>query len=304
VSTDLDRIPGTPGPAASQATVVEQTRAAAEVIAAVRAAQAVPRDRSLCVQRMRAACSQYELAAQAFYAYRMGGSEVAGPTVALARELAAIWGNLDAGTVELDRDDGRHRSEVRAHAWDQETNTRITRSVIVPHVNYVGRTKQRALTEMREIDANNNSVGGRALREVIYAVLPKAFVEEAKRICHETVQRGPLAPDGSEVDLSVRIGEAVAAFGRARPPVTQATLEGKIGRPAAKWTAEDVAQLDILFNTLKRGEISREEAFPDEQGGISGDDLRAQAAAAPPGGGEADPWRPPAEDAEPEGEAR
>lgn len=272
MSTDLDRIPGAPAPAASQATLVEQSRAAMEVITAVRAAQAVPRDPERAYALMRAACRRWETAKRAFYAYPQGGKVIQGPTVALARDLGAFWGNLDYGTVELSRDDVAKRSEIRAWAWDQETNTRVSRSVIVPHVGYVGRNG-RALTEMREIDQNNNSVAGRASRETLFAILPNEMVEEAKALCQQTLD------EGGGIPLPDRIEEIVGIYAKAKPPVTLQDLERHVGRPSKAWTGNDVAGLFVLFESLKQRTIAREEVFPT---GITGDELRAQAAAAVP----------------------
>ena len=56
-----------------------------------------------------------------------------GPSVHLARELARIWGNMDYGVHELSRDDARGMSEIRAYAWDQQTNMRSSRTFQVPH---------------------------------------------------------------------------------------------------------------------------------------------------------------------------
>lgn len=268
---EQQRFPGSPAAAASQATIVEQTRAAAEVAAAVQAARMVPRDPERAFDQMRAACRRWETAKRAFYAYPQGGKTVQGPTVALARDLGAFWGNVDYGTVELSRDDVARRSEVRAWAWDQETNTRVSRSVIVPHVGYVG-ASGRALTEMRAIDQNNNSVAGRASRETLFAILPTEFVEEARALCQQTLD------EGGGVPIPQRIEEILSIFGKARPPITQQLLEGYVGHPRGRWTGNDVAALFVLFESLRAHTITRQEAFPDE-GGITSDDIREQAAA-------------------------
>lgn len=274
--TDIDqqRFPGTPAPAGSQSTIVEQTRAAAEVVAAVQAARAVPRDEVRAYDRMRETCRRWETALRAFYAYPQGGKVIHGPTVALARDLIGLFGNCDYGTVELSRDDVERRSEVKAWAWDMEMNTRASRSVIVPHVGYVG-SNGRKLTEMRAIDQNNNSVGGRAEREVVFKILPNDYVEEAKALCQRTLD------EGGGVPIAERVTEILDIFGKARPPVTQLTLEDYVGHPKARWTGNDVGRLFVLFESLKQQTITRAEAFPNEVG-ITSEDIRRQAAAGRP----------------------
>jgi len=267
-TSPLERVHQQVAGTGSQAAMVEHTRAAAEVAAAVQAARMVPRDLRVAYDRMRAACGQYGLGSRAFYAYSKGGETVQGPTVVLARELAAIYGNVDYGTAELARRDDE--SELRSWAWDQESNTRRSRTSVVPHQQYTGKGR-RQLLELRDVDQNNNSVAGRAEREVLLSILPASFVEEAKRLCREALERG----DGTSVEA--RAARAVESFGKGN--VSREQLEARVGRPVPRWTAQDVADLEVLFESLRRREISREEAFPGQR--VTAADITRQAAPAP-----------------------
>src|SRR5262245_12533080 len=107
-NTALDRIaaPAVPTPGfLGQATAIEQSRAVAEVQAAVIVAQQRPRNVNAAVNEMRAACQQPGLAERAFFRYSRGGGQVSGATIHLARELARCWGNIQYGIAELRRDD-------------------------------------------------------------------------------------------------------------------------------------------------------------------------------------------------------
>ena len=152
----------------SQVTAVEQSRAVAEVQAAVLVAQQFPRDMNRAWAEMRDACSRLALAQRAFYAVPNRGT---GPSVHLARELARIWGNLDYGVRELRRDDDAAESEMQAFAWDQQTNVRSTRSLIVPHARMKG-GKRQTLDDLGDIYLNNQNIGARAVRECMFTVLP------------------------------------------------------------------------------------------------------------------------------------
>lgn len=248
--------------AGSEATKVEQTRAGVEVIASMQAARAFPRDPAVVWREMEQACAGRALAARAFYAYRQGGANVEGPTVTLARELARIYRNVDYGTQELARNTVLRQSEVRAAARDLETNTYAHRTVIVPWSRYKGSGD---LDKVWEIDQNNNSVAGRALREMILAVLPEEFVARAKELCAQTNDTGD-----ADVSLDTRRQQAVTEFGKARPPITQAQLEEHLGRPLAQWSGADCARLETLFGSLKRREIAREDVFPVTTGAAAG----------------------------------
>lgn len=244
----IDRI--APTAPTTQATAVEQARAVAEVAAAVQVAQQNPRDLDRAWTEMEASCARPGLASRAFYAVPNRGN---GPSVHLARELARIWGNLDYGVRELRRDDVAGESEIQAFAWDQQTNVRSTRSFIVPHARMAGGSR-RTLTDLGDIYLNNQNAGARAVRECVFTVLPADFVDQAKDLCAATLAAG--TPE----QLAAKIERAVAAY--AQKGITLDQLEQKLGRARAKWNGHDFAQLDVLFSSLKRNEITVEEAFP------------------------------------------
>ncbi|KUJ65424.1 hypothetical protein [Streptosporangium amethystogenes] len=236
-----------------QGTAVEQSRAVAEVQAAIVVAQQCPRNISAAIAEMRQVCSQKFLAERAFFRFSRGGGTVSGPSVHLARALASCWGNVDYGLVEMRRDDVYGESEMKAYAWDVEKNTRTSSTFIVPHKrDQRGGPKQ--LTDMRDIYENNANNGARRVREAIFAILPPWFVEEAKELCARTLQ------EGGDKPLNLRIADAVKAFEGIG--VTVDRIEGKFGRPSGKWTDHDVANLGVIFRSIQQGEITAEEEFP------------------------------------------
>lgn len=240
----------------SQATAIEQSRAVAEVQAAVLVAQQNRRNKPIAVEEMREACAQHSVAERAFFKFPRAGQTVSGPSVHLARELARCWGNIQFGVTELRRDDDKGESEMQAFAWDLETNARNSSTFIVPHKKD---TKQgaRQLTEMRDIYENNANNGARRLREAIFSVLPGWFIEEAQSICTQTLQ------GGGGVPLAQRIANSIAHFSQIG--VDQARLEAKVGRTSDKWTEHDVAELGVSFNSIKNGEVQRDEEFPQQR---------------------------------------
>src|SRR5690606_35501396 len=211
------------GRAASQATVVVQSRAVAEVAAAVQVAQANPRDIDRAVADMRDTCGRLPVANRTFYALPNRGQ---GMRVRLLRELARIWGNTDYGVRELRRDDDAGVSEMQAWAWDQQTNTRSTRSFIQPHQRMKGRERQ-ALVDLNDIYLSNQNTGARAVRECIASVLPDWFIAEAQAVCETTLNNG----EGKSAEERSR--EAVQAF--SQHGVTRAQLEDYVGAKFGKW---------------------------------------------------------------------
>ncbi|WP_372436282.1 hypothetical protein [Mycobacteroides abscessus] len=253
-----------PRTAISQATSVEQSRAVAEVQSAVIVAQQIPRDMQRAEAEMRDTCNRSAMAKQAFYQVPNRGN---GASVHLMRELARVWGNVQYGVNELHRDDSRGESEVQAWAWDVQTNTRSTRTFIVPHAR-MSKGRRQELTDLGDITNNNNNAGARAVRECINAILPKWFTEAAQDICKATLENGEGVP------LPKRIEDMIAGF-RAIG-VSQAQLETKIGKKRGAWDAGDVAQMGITYTSITRDGYDKAEMFPPVAG-VTTDEIKAKA---------------------------
>lgn len=255
---------GLPG---SQATAIEQARAIAEVQAAVTVAQAIPRDIQRAVAEMRDSCGRLAMASRAFYAVPNRGN---GPTVHLARELARIWGNLDYSVRELRRDDEAGESEVMAVAWDQQTNVRSSRSFIAPHQKMVGKgaaKKREKILDLEDVYRNNQNVGAKAVRECIFSVMPRWFVEEAQDICRRTLN------EGEGVPLADRIAAMLKAF--AGLGIDAHRLEAKTGKKRGQWDAGDVAQLGIDYSSITRDGVPAGELFPHVEQPVTAAELVA-----------------------------
>jgi len=266
-----------------QSTHIEATRAAAEVVTAVRAAKALPRDLGQVRRDLRASCQSEQLAAVAFYSYNRGGN-VSGITVHLAREIGRCFGNFDSGWAELDRDEPRGRSEVMAWAWDMEKNTRRQLRFIVPHRSYVGKD-QDPMETLRDIYEGVANQASRRERSVILSLVPQSIVAEAEMLCRQTLEKGPKG-----VTVEQRRTRAVDAFRALGVGLEQ--LEAKLGRPLDGWDQFDLAELTVLAAALSRRQTSVAEAFPAP---VSIDDLplsQAPPAQAEPGTGPGDTGDP------------
>jgi hypothetical protein len=263
-------IPALPnGNRTGQGTVVEQSRAIAEVQAAVVVAQQMPRDIDRAVREMQRSCGQKSLAEKAFFRFPRGKDPdtgktlyVSGPSVQVARELARCFGNLQYGIVELRRDDGYGQSEMLAFAWDLETNTRSSTTFIVPHIRDTKKGSQ-ALVDQRDIYENNANNGARRLREMIFAILPGWYTEDAIGACYQTLN----ADVGDGEEREQRLAVVITRFGEMG--VTERQLTQKIGAPKERWTPYDITQLGVIYRSIQRGELNKEDEFPasSSQGG-------------------------------------
>lgn len=271
-TTDLERISQPRAVAGrSEATAVEQSRAIAEVQAAVVVAQQCPRNVQQAIAEMEQACSQPALAHRAFWSLPRGGKKLEGSSVHLARELARCWGNADYGIREMRRDDEAGESEMQAWAWDQQSNVRSSRSFIVPHA-IMAKGKRKHLTDLSDIANNNNSVAARAVRETIFTILPVWFREQAEAVASKTLQGGE-----SGKTLEQRKADAIAHFERAWN-VTREQIETLLDRKSGQWTAQDLGFLMVLNGELERGEKRVEDEFPKgDSSGVSAEQITGNA---------------------------
>jgi hypothetical protein len=245
------------GVGASQGTVVEQSRAIAEVQGALTVAHARPRDKSRALNEALESCRTREVAEGAFFKFSRGGGSVAGLTVHIARELARCWGNIMHDVIELERNDEAGYSEMLARAWDLETNTQSRTQFIVPHLRDKKGGASR-LTDVRDIYENNANMGARRLRECILNVLPPYLVKAAEEECRNTLERG----EGEE-PIAVRTAKLLTAF--AAIGIDKARIEAKLGS-VSRFTTVDLANMRIAYQSIKRGEILADDEFPRGEG--------------------------------------
>jgi hypothetical protein len=257
-----------------QGTAVEQSRAVATVQAQVLVAWQRPRDPQQARTRMLEACSHLELADDAFYSYPRGGETVTGMTVVAAVELATCWGNIDYGLTEMRRDDVYGQSEMLAYAWDMETNVRHAHTFIVQHVRSTKKGTYK-LTDPRDVYELNTNDGSRRMRESIFKTLPRWYRTEAEKALKATL----LKEVGAE---SIQEGrDRALGFYRAEFGLRPDQLEQKLRKPVDKWKADDLIELRILSNSLKRRDIKLDEAFPTAK--VTANELAPRGAAEPAG---------------------
>ncbi|MGG7450585.1 hypothetical protein ACQ3HE_06810 [Plantibacter auratus] len=245
---------------ASQGAMVEQSRAIAEVAAAVGVARQFPRDTNRAVDQMRELCGRLAIANRAFYSVPNRGS---GLSVHIARELSRIFGNVDYGVRELNRDDARGESEMQAWAWDVETNVRSTRSFIVPHAKST-KAGRKALTDLNDIYLNNQNVAARAVRECVFSILPGWFLADAETILKQTIERG----DGKPIEQ--RRTDALDVFASLK--VTEKQLTDKLGKPVGQWGPRDIAELTKAYSSITQDGIPASEFFPEQAVTVGGQD--------------------------------
>lgn len=219
----------------------DQSRAIAEVQAAMVVAKANPRDQIASMDRILNACMRPSLAEAAVYTYSRGGSEVSGPSIRLAEAIAQQWGNIAFGIRELEQRGGE--STVQAFAWDVETNTRREVTFQVPHLRYTRQGSKR-LEDPRDIYEMVANQGARRLRACILAVIPGDVTEAAVRQSEDTMR--------ANADTSPEaVQKLVAAFGEFG--VAKEQLEKRIQRRLDAIQPAQVVSLRKVYASLRDG---------------------------------------------------
>jgi hypothetical protein len=251
-----------PAPA-SEATKIEQARAFAEVITQAEMAKRFPRQLTEVCRRIKEGLEgSPALVAASKYSYPRGGEEIAGFSIDFARFLAECVGNIHYSIKELSRDEDQ--SEILAYAWDLETNTMQTRSIVVPHTRDTKQGKK-SLTDDRDIYENNTNNGARRLRECILGVIPTGALKYA-----EDVVEGLLKKAFPEEKRAAAIKEMIGKF--APLGITEAMLVAERGGKKSKeWSKEDLAALHNHGRSIEMGTRTKQEIFgaPPEPKGAS-----------------------------------
>ena len=242
-------VPAAPA-APNSLTAVEQSRAVAEIQAALCVAAARPRSEIASQSRILDACKRPSLAATAIYSYPKGGTQVEGPSIRLAETIARAWGNIDFGLKELSRENGV--SEIEAYAWDLETNVR---RVLRFQVRHWRDTKKGGyqLKEERDIYELTANQGQRRVRSCILGVIPGDIVESALEQCNRTLAGQSDKPLKERVQLMVNYFAAME--------VSEKMIQDRIGHKLDTITEIEYRQLGKLYNSIKDAYITVEDAF-------------------------------------------
>ena len=233
--------------------MTDQSRAVAEVQAAMMIARMNPRDQIAAMDRILNACSRSTLADVAVYQYSRGGTDITGPSIRLAESIAQNWGNLQFGIRELDQRNGE--STVQAYAWDVETNTRREVTFQIPHTRYTRKGSYK-LEDPRDIYEMVANQGSRRLRACILAVVPGDVVEAAVNQCELTMK----AKADTSPDALKKMVDAFAAFG-----VTKEQIEKRIQRRLDAIQPAQMVGLKKIYTSLRDGMSTSSDWFEHEE---------------------------------------
>lgn len=187
------------------------------------------------------------VAASCIYTLPRAGKSITGPSVRLAEICASAWGNLHIGARVIDVED----KEVVAQgiAWDLERNLRVT---IESRRRITNKQGKRYDDDM--ITMTGNAAASIALRNAIFRVVPRAFVDTIYAKAREVAV-------GTAKTLEHRRQAVVANFGKLGVPAER--VFERVGKKAIEDIGlEDLEVLIGLGTAIRDGNLEIEAAFP------------------------------------------
>lgn len=255
--------------ATSAGAISTVTRSEGELKAAIYLARTNPRDEEIAFAKAMKSCERPSFAEGALYHFQRAGTDIEGPSVDLARELARVWGNVRYGIRVIDQDE--ETIHIAGVAYDLETNA------LVEVEDRFARAIQRRdgwrkpdERELRELVMRRGAI---CERNAILKLLPPWLKEDAMRLCKETMVRAAKGELRQSRDEAIR--RLVAGFDRFG--VTKDMLEKRLTHPLQTVDETEMADLRKVWNTLKDGGARVDEYFdaPEKKQQERGDRERA-----------------------------
>lgn len=220
------------------------------------------------------------VAQECFYALPRDGKVIEGPSARFAEVIASAWGNCRAGSRVVS--DAGDFVTAQGVFHDLERNVAITYEVQRRIVNSKGK---RYSTDM--IGVTGNAACSVALRNAILKGVPKAFWSDlygAARKCAV----------GDMKSLATKRANAIKEF--QVYGITEAQVLARLGRSGVEdVTIDDLVVLLGLFNAIKEGDTTPEQAFADEASQKPVEQPQAKRANLKPDAQEGEPPAKPAE---------
>lgn len=230
----------------------------AELQAQIYLAKQFPRNETLATDKILNNCQRESLAAVAVYSYVRGGTDISGPSIRLAEEIARNWGNLECGWQEMERD--KDSSKIRAFAWDKESNILKKIDFVVPHFRTT-RNGTKRITDERDLYELLANQAARRMRNCILALIPGDVIEAAVEQCHKTmVTTCDINPES--------LRKLVQAFEEFN--VTKKQIEKRIQRHLESITPAQFVRMREIYTSLRDGMSEPSDWFDPEEDSDSG----------------------------------
>lgn len=230
---------------------VSNLPAGSDVQMQITTARQFPRDVVHCAKSLcDMATLDEDTAAACWYRLERQGKAIEGPSVRLAEMAVSTWGNIraQARIVEI----GQTHVTAEGVCWDLESNAAASVTVKRSIMGKKGRYSE----DM--IGVTCNAACAVAYRNAVFKIVPGALIQKAYRAAQKYAI-------GDANELEQRRDKMVSAFSSIG--VTLDQVLGKIGKDDVKQvTQDDLSRLIGVFNAIRDGEQTKDQAFGTDQG--------------------------------------
>jgi hypothetical protein len=226
----------------------------AEINQSIATARRFPRNLpAVKLAMMSFATLDQETAESCFYTLPRGGKNIQGPSVRLAEIAISCYGNLRVASRIIDTvatGDNPHVT-IQAVAMDLERNVSIS---IEKRRRIVGKKKAGGAIDEDDINLASNAGSAIALRDAVFKVVPLALIKPVFDAARKVAI-------GDERTLKDRRSKALATFAKMGVP------KERVLHKMEKTSVEDIGLAELetligLFNAIKEGEVTIDDAFP------------------------------------------
>jgi len=236
-------------------------REESEVKAAIVLARANRREEMVAYRSIMKACQRPTFAASAIYSFPRGQSQITGPSVDLAREMARVWGNIRCGFRVVTEDETT--CHIKGYAHDLETNAYVEMEDKFRKLIQRKQGKgENAVTKWVVPDERDlrELVNRRAAfleRNCILKLMPPDYIDDALNQVFETKEK---AANGElTADRSGTLKKMVMAFDEIR--VSAEMLADYLGHAIEDVTDRELSELRGICKSIRDGNSEREEYF-------------------------------------------
>ena len=229
----------------------EAARAQAEIQSAMVVAKKFPRSEATAASKIMKTCERPTFAQTALYSYPRGGTNVEGPSINMAREMARNWGNMRYG-CKIIHDDEDKRT-IEAFAFDAETNTLITAQDTMEKL--IQRKGQGWIKpDERDLRELTNRRAAIQIRNCILQLMPRDIVDDAMAACKKnakkTLQQEPIE--------TVR-RKLLGAFDKIG--VYAKDIESYYEKAVDEITHDDAVELRAIYQSICDGNSTKDDYF-------------------------------------------
>lgn len=213
-------------------------------------AKAFPRSLKRCIENaIITATMDVETASTCTYSVPRAGKAITGPSVHLAKIIIQSWGNFRGEARVIDTDS--KNVICQAIAFDLENNVAIKVEVKRSILTRSGRMTE----DMIVVTGNaGNSI---ALRNAIFAVIPKAVTDKVYKAAMQTIT-GDLSDATKLIAKRKKVIDALIETYK----VTEADVLGAVGKASIDHIGQDeIVVLIGIGTSIKDGDVTVDQAF-------------------------------------------